>query len=65
MQAWHVISICCKSSAYEQAKLVKCFQFYHFLCKCEKKHISIYAFFNQLSISAILQIFRLAYETQK
>ena len=32
-----VKSFCCKSSAYEQAKLVKCFQFNYFLLKREKK----------------------------
>ena len=35
MHAWQVVSICCKSSAYEQAKLVKCFQFYYFLLNRE------------------------------
>ena len=34
--AWQVISNCRKSSAYEQAKLVKWFQFYYFLLKREK-----------------------------
>ena len=34
---WQVISICCKSCAYEQAKLDKCFQFYYFLLKRAKK----------------------------
>ena len=49
---WQGISICCKSSAYEQAKLVKCFQFYYVLLKREKKNqISIYVFFNQFSMS--------------
>ena len=51
LYAWQVISICCKRSVYEQAKLVECFQFYYFLLKCKKitkkkkKKKNIYAFF--------------------
>ena len=56
--AWQVVSVCCRSSAYEEAKLVKCFQFYFFLLKREKnKQISIYAFFNQFSIVLNLMLF--------
>ena len=47
--AWQVVSICCKSSAYEQAKLVKCFHSYYFLLKHEKKKIHL-CVFNQFSI---------------
>ena len=50
MHAWQAISICCKSSAYEQTKLVKCFQSYHFSPQAWTKQISNYVFFNQFSI---------------
>ena len=37
MHACQVISICCKSSAYEQANLVNCLQSYYFLLNVKKK----------------------------